>query len=719
MNKVLAHSVAMPLICRPAEEMDPQRIVVPVHGQDHALGTKTGTQLREAAEHVTKYHILLGAPALPQYEVGHLSARLVELTRIFSRAEAEVVALNDAGTYDISEAELRRDAIHLRQLGSFQALVEYHNNEQKRTGLNLARVNAVLSNDPNIEKIRDIVENGAVIDTAPEFHAIHRTAPYRNLQLRILPVYKKVVAAMHATNKVLLFHVNDIPAEIYAEMHTANEYHWRPEPGKVAGRPLLDCSNCAPGEIPLNSESTKQLGVERYQKVVLPTFHEVMLAWDNYRIDRGIQWRTMWMFKADISGCFNQLHWSQASVKLMGFHLQEHILMIMLTCGFGVGVTPMVWSMIGDALNRYVQALCVCIIFTFVDDFFGAATWHDAMEAQTHVHQAIRGTLGYEGLSVKKNVFSQTAEILGFHVDFPNATVRPKTAAIEKLFFVLFVINAHEPQTLRYWQCLASLLNLYSPVMRGMRPFVAQMTCRATEYRKQAATPSALFEIQMWRAATVIALISPDTLAVPLRVFIKNPRDRNPHPIVSDASPWRLCAALYHPTTGTLLAWVTYRLPYEKDIAGRSQGHREYLGHLLALILLIRHKKMTAQAHTSQDPLEYYWVNDNQGALAWAEKRKCSSLASQYACMAVSQLHMQGAIYMGTPVYNPGLDMGEIDAMSRMEDHETEESDRVRILCPNLTPEKQIHIRKGDAEEDLFLLCDPTTQRNHETDLFS
>ena len=208
-------------------------------------------------------------------------------------------------------------------------------------------------------------------------------------------------------------------------MHTANEYHWRPEPGKVAGRPLLDCSNCAPDETPLNSEATKLLGIERYQKVTLPTFHAVMLAWDNYRIDRGIQWKSMWMFKADISGCFNQLHWSQESVRLMGFHLQKDILMIMLTCGFGVGVTPMIWSMIGDALNRCVQALCVCIIFTFVDDFFGAGTWEHAMEAQSHVHRAIRGTLGYEGLSVKKNVFSQTAEILGFQVDFPRETYSP------------------------------------------------------------------------------------------------------------------------------------------------------------------------------------------------------------------------------------------------------------------------------------------------------
>ena len=63
----------------------------------------------------------------------------------------------------------------------------------------------------------------------------------------MLPVYRKAVAEMHAKNKVLLFRIEDIPAEIYNTMHTANEYHWRPEPGNLAGRPLLDCSNCALG----------------------------------------------------------------------------------------------------------------------------------------------------------------------------------------------------------------------------------------------------------------------------------------------------------------------------------------------------------------------------------------------------------------------------------------------------------------------------------------
>ena len=60
---------------------------------------------------------------------------------------------------------------------------------------------------------------------APEFRPIHLTAPCRNLQLRMLPVYKKAVADMHTKNKVLIFYVEDIPPHVYDKMQTANEYH--------------------------------------------------------------------------------------------------------------------------------------------------------------------------------------------------------------------------------------------------------------------------------------------------------------------------------------------------------------------------------------------------------------------------------------------------------------------------------------------------------------
>ncbi len=120
----------------------------------------------------------------------------------------------------------------------------------------------------------------------------------------------------------------------------------------------------------------------------------------------------------------------------------------------------MVWSLLGDAMNRVINAVSLCIVFTFVDDYFGAGSKSDALQSQEISHTTIRGVVGYDGLSVKKNVFSQTAEILGILVQCVQETVRPKDKALDKIFFVLFSIDIEQPQTLQYWQCLSSLVNL-------------------------------------------------------------------------------------------------------------------------------------------------------------------------------------------------------------------------------------------------------------------
>ena len=106
-------------------------------------------------------------------------------------------------------------------------------------------------------------------------------------------------------------------------MHTANEYYRRHKEGKMAGGPLLDCSNCVlRGKVPLHFEHTKWLGIQRYQGVVLPTFPQILLAWDNSRISRDLQWKDVWISIADIASCFNQLHWATSVVRLMGFALK-------------------------------------------------------------------------------------------------------------------------------------------------------------------------------------------------------------------------------------------------------------------------------------------------------------------------------------------------------------------------------------------------------------
>ena len=61
-----------------------------------------------------------------------LSAHLADMIVSFSRSAAEATALADANNYQISEDLLSEDIRKLNELGSFQALVDYHNDKQKR-----------------------------------------------------------------------------------------------------------------------------------------------------------------------------------------------------------------------------------------------------------------------------------------------------------------------------------------------------------------------------------------------------------------------------------------------------------------------------------------------------------------------------------------------------------------------------------------------------------
>ena len=57
------------------------------------------------------------------------------------------------------------------------------------------------------------------------------------------------------------------------------------------------------------------------------------------------------------------------------------------------------------------------------------------------------------------------------------------------------------------------------------------------------------------------------------------------------------------------------------------------------------------------------WMNDNIGTLQWAAAQKCSSMASHYANLVVTQLHIQTHLRMVPPIHKPGINMGDIDTM--------------------------------------------------------
>ncbi len=130
----------------------------------------------------------------------------------------------------------------------------------------------------------------------------------------------------------------------------------------------------------------------------------------------------------------------------------------------------MIWAVKGDALNRKFNRIALSRTFTSVDNIFGADSYNDTSKTQKIVYDSITAVLGPEGISVKKNMHAQNAEILGILTDLRIATMRPKDNAIEKLFYVLFNVDAKKSQKRTYWQCLTSSKKkkMYTQVLHGM-----------------------------------------------------------------------------------------------------------------------------------------------------------------------------------------------------------------------------------------------------------
>jgi hypothetical protein len=79
--------------------------------------------------------ILCGTTVFQNKSGRELSSHLSKLTASFSRSAAEAAALNNAANYEIPDALLDSDVTKLRELGSFDALIDYHNAKQKESGL--------------------------------------------------------------------------------------------------------------------------------------------------------------------------------------------------------------------------------------------------------------------------------------------------------------------------------------------------------------------------------------------------------------------------------------------------------------------------------------------------------------------------------------------------------------------------------------------------------
>jgi hypothetical protein len=398
------------------------------------------------------------------------------------------------------------------------------------------------------------------------------------------------------------------------------------------------------------------------------------------------------IFKEDVVGAFGQFNFDPRDCRYVTFQIAPGFVMVYTTGMFGYSGCPFVFGVHSRSILRQVRKRIHpdAEADMYCDDLMVYTGVTEAVTDQSTSVDVIEGTFG-KGTTcpIKKVLPTQRAELIGWFINLVDASLRPNDKCINNLTRAFLSLHEFTVLSHREYQVLASLACRYSRGLRGMRPFVRAFfnMVRATRFRPRAPSPEAWASVLMWQAITVWLIVSPASIAVSLYSFATVAS--NEVHLISDAGPRALGLAIY--SSGTCVGYVSYVLPFDASDP-RYQNCREYMGHLLGRILLLKLKIRDACiSHvTTLD-----WTGDNISALAWAAKQACSSSSTQLAFLADCWLSTIHNINTTHVEHRAGVDMDDHDGLSRLRAHSFDPSLNMQhFLTPSI-----------DA---LFALCDPT-----------
>ena len=468
---------------------------------------------------------------------------------------------------------------------------------------------------------------------------------------------------------------------------------------------FIDCKT-------INCQFTKDAAIARYGKVIYPTIQGMIASWIAHADTHGVTLSQCRIMKDDVESAFPQFDLEPESAMLLGIQVSEEHVFVHLTGMFGWTGCPMAFGCIGRAIERRLKKDSEAPSAMFADDVASLELQIRADAQQSLIHRVIGGTFP-GGLSVPKICRPATAHpVLGWDCDLCTEMIRPNKGGCEKLLHTFMCFSTAVDHPLSEWQKVASLAERYSLAICGMRWAVSALNqgkveCEASHRGWFKVRPEAKFAIEVWRWISVILFLKPEALAVSMHHVARNepeyPRERREGlgtwEIISDASPWKLCAVQRDSVTGTMMAWTTLDLPFD---SGAFQNVREYLGLLLGLILLNHKQKENNETHGRHG---VRWVGDNVAALKWARTNKVKSKAGQVSNLAVVWAQVYGNFEISETVHEAGTNMGEVDGATR---------DKV---LTNLLPELFVDVQSSPGVMDLYQLCDPTN-KEHTIDNF-
>jgi len=628
----------------------------------------------------------------------------------FVRGNAEERARIDALDFVFPESDLIRDGEVLKNLGSIERVVRDRQNGTRIDRYNLERYQAYLSNTSDSDVLRVLAESGAKIPVADDFIFNPVTEPPRQLQRKLGNCYSKHAYKLWKSGGALVFRETDIPESERCKLNI-NPLHWCPKPFCDSGRWLGDLSNRSEGTS-INCPESKELARQLYGDMTYPSIVDIISAWLEYASRHQYDLSDLRIWKEDIRSAFGQFNIDPVDTYKLAFTFAEGLILIMIWGFFGWTGAPLVFANFSRSMLENLVKVVLGVVFIFCDDFIGCGHHSVAASDQGLACSLIIEVFGSGKVALEKSVCpSVRAEVLGWWIDLERGSIRPSDKGIRKLMFVFFSIdNTASHWSLEMCQVLASLAQRYSQAIMGMRPFVHvfHQLCGGPTSTWRCVSGKARFAVEMWRACLILLFINKDFMSVSLRVMASSPSGYECFTLITDGSYLGTGALLLNDERTVIdcpFAGYAFKFQQNRSRADQPkyQNHREFVGLVVGLIMLIRLAKLPEQGAVIR------WVNDNTAALEWCRKNMCKGKSSQVLFMFYSALLIKYKLHVVHVEHTPGLSilMKPIDALSRGK------------ATPELSETLRIDLGTLEALDDLMVLCNPTVSKTvegyHET----
>lgn len=587
----------------------------------------------------------------------------------FSKAEMEAKARLDALGFQLPPEAYTRDLADLIRCGSLAALIRERQVAAAPDRFNIERVNRCFTHccPEDLARLRDIAINGTRFMLPEGFVSQLQPNPMRNIYQRLGMCFEKHAYRLWSQGRVLLLPLAEI-ARYGSAYNLSSDAWWVGDAGKPAGRILIDPSNPKGEGWALNTPEVKADAEARYGILSLPTIKEIVSSLLAYAKKNDYAVADMRFFKLDISNAFGCLPVNPELAAYMMIRIGD-MTMTHINNQFGPTVVPCTYGVLSRATNHEIGLLMDGPCFVYVDDYMGFGHKDRLWEEFERVMAFLLDALGREALSPKTVKPTDRGEVLGWYLCLfcllqKCATIRPNDKGIRKLALVFLSIDLEAVYwSLHLCQVLASLAERYSQGIMGMRPFVEPLTSllrgswsdiRRDTMRK--VSSMAKLAVVMWRAIIILMLSSPELLAVPLEVFVKDPLAIAEFSFITDAADW-VGLVIYEGES--VLMYTSYRLPFNAHDSA-YQNTREFLGIVLTLVVAKRHFSLPRGSR-------FAWKSDSMSALSWVEKNKSSSELAHKAFVAYSWIMILTGyeVVHSTHIAGASEEMADIDRLSR------------------------------------------------------